>query len=71
MEIESSATLYALSIKGGYYDINGRIVVLLTDAKLFSSRQEAINFRKIHDPRHHVDCSALLQLTIFISEVCE
>lgn len=71
MEIESTATIYALSIKGEFYDNNGQITEFLTDAKLFSTRQEAIEFRKIHDPLHSVDCSRLLQLTVFISEVEE
>lgn len=68
-EIESTATLYVLSIKGGYYDNQGQITELLTDALLFSTRQEAIDFRRRYDPAHHVDCSILLQLTIFISEM--
>lgn len=68
-EIESTATLYALSIKGGYYDTDGQITALITDAKLFSSWQEATAFRKVYDPLHHVDCSTLLQLTVFVSEV--
>lgn len=68
-EIESTATFYALSIKGGYYDDNGEITEFLTEAKLFSTQQEAINFRKIHDPWHHVDCSTLLHLTVFISQM--
>ncbi len=68
-EIESTATLYALSIKGGYYDVNGEITMFLTEARFFSSRQEAIEFRKTYDPIHYVDCSTILQLTVFISEV--
>lgn len=68
-EIELTATLYVLSIKGGYYDGNGQITELLTDAKLFSTRQEGIEFRKRYDPQHHVDCSTILQLTVFISEI--
>ena len=68
-EIESTATLYTLSIKGGYYDESGEITEFLTEAKLFSNPQEANSFRRIHDPQHYVDCSMLLQLTIFISEV--
>lgn len=66
-EIESTATLYALSIKGGYYDKNGEITELLTEAKLFSSPQEAIEFREFYDPQHYVDCSIVLKLTVFIT----
>lgn len=66
-EFESTATLYALSVKGGYYDKNGQITELLTKAKLFSSPQEAIEFRKSYDPQHYVDCSMVLKLTVFIS----
>lgn len=68
-EIESTATLYALSIKGGYYDGSGEITESIADAKLFSTRQEAIEFRRLHDRIHHIDCSVLLQLTIFISQI--
>lgn len=68
-EIESTATLYALTIKGGYCDVNGKITMFLTEAKFFSSRQEAIEFRKAYDLMHYVDCSTILQLTVFISEV--
>lgn len=68
MEIESTATLYALSIKGGYYDHLGEIVKDLTDAKLFPTKEEAIKFRQFYDPCHRVDCSIMLQLTVFISE---
>lgn len=68
-EVESTATLYALSIKGGYYNECGEITELLTEAQLFSTRQKAIDFREHYDPTHHVDRSMLLQLTVFISEV--
>lgn len=68
-EIESTATVYALSLKGGYYDSFGAITELLTEAQLFSTQQEAIKFRKIHDPLHYVDCSILLSLTIFVSGI--
>lgn len=66
-EIESTATLYALSIKGGYYDKKGQITELLTEAKLFFSPQDAIEFRKLYDSQHYVDCSMILKLTIFVS----
>ena len=68
-EIESTATLYVLSIKGEYYGKDGEITPFLTEAQLFSSRQEAIEFRRLHDRQHHVDCSLLLQMTVFISEI--
>ena len=68
-EIEAAAMLYALSIKGGYYDKNGQVTELLTDAKFFKTQQEAIEFRRVYDPQHYVDCSVLLQLTVFISEI--
>lgn len=68
-EIESTATLYALSIKGGYYDDGGEITELITDAKLFSTQQEAIEFRRVYDPLHHVERSGILQLTVFISQM--
>lgn len=68
-EIESTATFYALSVKGGYYDADGEITELITDAKLFSTQQEAVNFRKIHDPMHHIERAGLLQLTVFISQI--
>lgn len=68
-EIEATAMLYALSIKGGYYDSNGEITEFLTDAKFFTTQQEAIEFRTSYDPQHQVDCSILLQLTVFISEI--
>jgi hypothetical protein len=67
-EIESTATLYILSVKGGYYDADGDIAELLADAHFFSTPQEAMTFRRVHDPRHHIDCAILLQLTIFIGE---
>jgi hypothetical protein len=66
-EFESTATLYVLSIKGGYYDKNGQITELLTEAEFFSSPQEAIEFREFYDPQHCVDCSMVLKLMIFIS----
>jgi hypothetical protein len=68
MEIESSATLYALSIKGGYYDHLGEIVEDLTEAKLFPTREEAIKFREFYDPCHHVEQAILLRVTIFIAQ---
>ena len=68
MKIESSATLYALTIKGGYYDSLGEIVKDLTEAKLFPTKKEAIKFREFYDPCHRVDCSVLLRVTIFVSE---
>lgn len=67
-EIESVGTFYVLSIKGGYYDKDGEIVESLTDARLFTTRHDAIEFRRFHDPLHRVDCSILLQLTVFIAE---
>lgn len=69
MEIESTTTLYALSIKGGYYDKIGEITGELTDARLFQTKDEAVRFREFYDPCHKVDCSILLQLTVFISKV--
>ncbi|HET7640222.1 MAG TPA: hypothetical protein VFK47_15960, partial [Ktedonobacteraceae bacterium] len=66
---ESTATLYILSIKSGYYNRYGQITELLADAKLFSSQQEAIDFRKLYDPQHYVDCSVILQLTVFVSQI--
>lgn len=66
--VESIATLYVLSIKGGYYTLNGQITESLSDARFFATEQEAINFRRHHDPQHRVDCAMLLKLTIFIEE---
>lgn len=68
IEIESTATLYALSVKGGYYDDSGEITELLAEAKLFSTQQEAIEFRRIYDPLHHIERASILQLTVFISQ---
>lgn len=70
-EIESTAMLYVLSIKGEYYDRFGQITESLADAKLFSTAQEVIEFKKLYDPQHYVDCAIVLRLTIFISEVDE
>ena len=71
MGIESTATLYALSIKGGYYDNFGGITELLTEAHLFLTRREAIEFREKFDSSHRVDRSVLLQIIVFISEIEE
>ena len=67
-ELEALATLYALSIKGGYYTANGEITDDLSQAKFFSSPEEAKDFRRAHDPRHRIDQSILLHLVAAIYE---
>jgi hypothetical protein len=67
-EPESITILYALGIKGGYYNHAGDITQELSQAKLFSSEYEAEAFRRLHDPRHYIDCAMLLRLTVIIEQ---
>lgn len=65
--METTYTYYALSIKGGFYSGTGAIVEEIATARLFKTEQQAIEFRKIHDPKHRVDCSTLLTVQMLVS----
>lgn len=66
--IQETVVCYALSVKGGYYDMTGEITYDPTEAFLFRTKEEAIAYRTLADKAHKIEQSILLRITWLVED---